>query len=167
VIPDLATYAKAVGAGAPLSVLAGKLEFMGLIERGEVIHAGTLNGNPIALSAAHASLTYLMRTPEVTYGNLFRLGERLRDGIAAMLRKSGHEICVAGEGSVFHLSFTNRQPRNYRDLLASDKQKYSDFALALLDEGVLALPDGRWYLSTAHTDGDIDGALAAVERAMK
>ncbi len=166
VVPDLATYAKAVGAGTPLSVLAGKLEFMELIERGEVIHAGTLNGNPIALSAARAALTYLMRAPDVVYADLFRRGERLRDRMAAILRSHGHDVCVAGEGPVFHLSFTDRQPQNYRDLLASDKQKYSDFALALLDEAVLALPDGRWYLSTAHTDADIDRTLAAVERAM-
>jgi len=121
---------------------------------------------PIALSAARAALTYLMREQEVTYGNLFRLGPRLRDGIAVMMRSYGHEVCVAGKGPVFHLSFTGRQPRNYRDLLACDNQKYSDFVLALLDEGVLPLPDGRWYLSTAHSDGDIDATLAAVERTL-
>jgi glutamate-1-semialdehyde 2,1-aminomutase len=139
---------------------------MKLIECGEVIHAGTLNGNLIALSAARAALTYLMRDSDATYAALFRRGERLRDGIAATLRSHGHQVCVAGEGPVFHFSFTDRQPQNYRDLLASDKQKYSDFALALLDEGVLPLPDGRWYLSTAHSDADIDRTLAAIEHAM-
>jgi glutamate-1-semialdehyde 2,1-aminomutase len=167
VTPDLATFAKAIGAGTPLSVLAGKLEFMQLVERGEVIHAGTLNGNLIALSAARAVLTCLMRDAEATYGHLFRRGKKLRDGIAATLRYHGHQTCVAGEGPVFHVSFIDRQPRDYRDLLASDKQKYSDFVLALLDEGILPLPDGRWYLSTAHSDADIDHTLAAVERAMK
>lgn len=166
VTPDLATYAKAVGAGTPLSVLAGKLEFMQLIERGEVVHAGTLNGNPVVLAAAQAALTVLMRDAESIYANLFRRGERLRDGIAAMLRGQDHSLHVAGEGPVFHLSFTERQPRNYRDLLTSDRQKYSNFALALLDEGVMILPDGRWYLSTAHTDEDIERTLAAVERTL-
>ncbi|MEO6912147.1 MAG: aspartate aminotransferase family protein [Edaphobacter sp.] len=167
VTPDLATYAKAVGGGTALSVLAGRQEFMQLIERGEVIHAGTLNGNLIALSAARAALTYLMRDPEATYAALFRRGERLRDGITAGLRKHGHEVRTGGKGPVFHLAFMDRQPRNYRDLLTSDKQKYSDFTLALLDEGVLPVPDGRWYLSTAHTDEDIDRTLAAVERALR
>ncbi len=166
VVPDLATYAKAVGAGTALSVLAGKLPFMELIERGYVVHAGTLNGNLIALSAARAALTYLMQDSDAIYANLFRRGERLRDGIAEVLRAHGHQVCVAGEGPVFHFSFTARQPRNYRDLLLADKQKYSDFALALLDEGILTLPHGRWYLSTAHSDADIDNTLAAVERAM-
>ncbi len=165
VIPDLATYAKAVGAGAPLSVLAGPQKYMDLIERGEVVHAGTLNGNLIALSAARAALEVLTSNPDKIYGDLFRRGETLRDGIAQILRERGHKVCVAGEGAVFHLSFTDRQPQNYRDLLVADKQKYSDFLLALLDEGVLPLPDGRWYISTAVTDQDVEHTLESVERA--
>lgn len=166
VTPDLATYAKAVGAGTPLSVLAGRQQFMELIERGEVIHAGTLNGNLLALAAARASLMYLAQDDGRVYAELFRRGDRLRHGITSLLEAASHEVCSAGVGSVFHLSFMNSQPRHYRDLLAADKKKYSDFALALLDEGVLPLPDGRWYLSTAHTDADIDATLAAVQRAI-
>lgn len=165
VTPDLATYAKAVGAGTPLSVLAGKLEFMELIERGDVIHAGTLNGNLLALSAAQAALTFLAENAQETYADLFRRGERLRNAIVDILSSRGHRVCSAGEGPVFHIAFVDRQPRTYRDLLAADKQKYADFLLALLDEGVLPLPDGRWYISTAHTDEDIDHTIAAIERA--
>lgn len=164
VLPDLATYAKAVGAGVPLSVLAGRQEFMELIERGQVVHAGTLNGNPIALSAARAALQKLMSNSSAIYAGLFRRGEALRSGIAQILEKRGHKVCTAGEGPVFHISFIDEQPQNYRDLLAADKQKYSDFVLALLDEGVLPLPDGRWYMSAAHTDEDIQLTLEAVQR---
>jgi glutamate-1-semialdehyde 2,1-aminomutase len=166
VLPDLATYAKAVGAGAPLSVLAGRQEYMDLIERGEVVHAGTLNGNLIALSVARAALQKLMTDSERIYGDLFRHGQKLRSGIAQILRKHGHHVYVAGEGPVFHFSFGSCQPKNYRDLLSADLQKYSDFTLAMLDEGILPLPDGRWYLSTAHSDEDIDQTLLAVERAV-
>lgn len=165
VTPDLATYAKAVGAGAPLSVLAGRRQYMDLIESGKVVHAGTLNGNLIALSAARAALTFLMRDADAIYANLFRQGERLRASILSILRERGHQVCAAGNGPVFHLAFIAQQPRNYRDLLAADSRTYRDFLLALLDEGVLPLPDGRWYLSTAHTDGDIDATLEAVRRA--
>jgi glutamate-1-semialdehyde 2,1-aminomutase len=165
VLPDLATYAKAVGAGTPLSVLAGRQQYMNLIERGDVVHAGTLNGNLIALSAARAALQALMRDPDTTYGDLFRRGKALSSGIAEILEKRGHRVCIAGEGPVFHISFIDRRPQNYRDLLSADKQKYSDFVLALLDEGVLPLPDGRWYMSTSHTDDDIQQTLEAVARA--
>ena len=165
ITPDLATYAKAVGAGTPLSVLAGRQQWMELIEQGTVVHAGTLNGNLIVLSAARAALQVLMRDPEATYGALFRRGETLRAGVAAILESRGHAVCIAGEGPVFHISFLDRAPRNYRELLAADHQGYSNFVLALLDEGVLALPDGRWYPSAAHTDQDIQQTLDAVERA--
>ena len=60
-----------------------------------------------------------------------------------------------------------RPARNYRETLAADKSLYSDFVLALLDEGVLVLPDGRWYLSAAHSDADIETTLAAAERAVQ
>ena len=163
VIPDLATYAKAVGAGAPLSVLAGRQKYMDYIERGEVVHAGTLNGNPIALAAARAALHQLTNTTNL-YTNLFRRGETLRSGIAKILNRHGQKIRTAGAGPVFHVCFIDRQPQTYRDLLAADRGKYSDFVLALLDEGVLPLPDGRWYISTAHTDEDIQATLDAVER---
>jgi len=63
---------------------------------------------------------------------------------------------TSGEGPVFQISFMSRTARTYRDTLAANKALYSDFALALLDEGVLVLPDGRWYISTAHQDGDIN-----------
>jgi glutamate-1-semialdehyde 2,1-aminomutase len=166
VIPDLATYAKAVGAGAALSVLAGRQQYMDYIERGDVVHAGTLNGNLIALSAARAALQRLMTDSESIFGELFRRGQELRTGIAQILRSRGHLVCVAGEGPVVHLSFIGRPPTNYRDLFATDRQKNSDFTLALLDEGVLPLPDGRWYISTAHSDKDIGQTLKAVERAV-
>lgn len=165
VTPDLATYAKAVGAGVPLSVLAGRQQFMEAIETGSVVHAGTLNGNLIVLAAARAALRLLIRDADTIYPGLFRRGERLRDGIASLLRQRGHQVSTAGEGPVFHLAFTAGQAQNYRDLLAADTGKYRDFLLALLDEGVLPLPDGRWYMSTAHTDADIEATLQAAARA--
>ena len=79
VTPDLATYAKAWAPEHRLKRAAGKLELMQLIERGDVVHAGTLNGNPLVLSAARAALTTLMRDADSTYRELFRRGERLRE----------------------------------------------------------------------------------------
>jgi glutamate-1-semialdehyde 2,1-aminomutase len=166
VVPDLATYAKAIGGGLPLSALAGKQEVMDLIANGKVIHAGTLNGNPIVLAAAKATLEVLSRNDGAVYGDLARRGKMLRDGIASLLQSKGYNVVLNGDDTVFHIAFMDRPARRYRDLLAADVQQYSDFVLALLDEGVLALPDGRWYLSVAHTDETIDATLAAVERAL-
>jgi glutamate-1-semialdehyde 2,1-aminomutase len=167
ITPDLATYAKAVGGGVPLSVLAGKLKFMDLIANGKVIHAGTLNGNPVALSAAKAALTVLSTDSATLYAELFRRGQTLRSGLMDILTGRGHKVVSTGEGPVFSILFLSEEPKNYRDLLNANKQLYSDFTLALLDEGVLALPDGRWYISIAHSDQDIQATLAAVRRAVE
>lgn len=166
IVPDLATYAKAAGGGLPLSVLAGKREYMGLIADGKVVHAGTLNGNPIVLAAAKAALEELSRDGGAAYRELWTQGEALRTGIESLLREAGHPVVAAGGGPVFHISFQDRPARTYRESIAADTAMYSDFALALLDEGVLVLPDGRWYLSTAHGADEVGGTLEAVRRAI-
>jgi glutamate-1-semialdehyde 2,1-aminomutase len=165
VVPDLATFAKAIGGGAALSALVGKREFMELIASGKVVHAGTLNGNPIALAAAKATLGALSRDRDNIYEGLWRRGERLRTALEALLRSRG-PVVTSGGGPVFQISFMEKPARNYRDTLAANSSLYSDFAIALLDEGQLVLPDGRWYLSAAHSDEDIEATLAAAERVL-
>jgi len=162
VVPDLATYAKAVGGGVPLSVLAGRSEFMQPIASGRVLHAGTLNGNPLCLAAALATIEVLAADGGSVYGRLRARADRLRAGIAGALRKAGLPVTTSGDGAVFQVSFMDHPAANYRDTLHAQTALYGDFVLALLDQGVLALPDGRWYVSTAHTDDDIDSTLAAV-----
>jgi glutamate-1-semialdehyde 2,1-aminomutase len=164
VTPDLATYAKALGGGVAVSALAGRHDFMELIASGKVVHAGTLNGNPIALAAAKGTLDILSRDRHTIYEGLWKRGERLRLGLEKLLRDSGFKVVTSGGGPVFQLSFMENQATNYRETLAADQAKYRDFVLALLDEGVLALPDGRWYISAAHSDQDIDAALEAASR---
>ena len=162
VTPDLATFAKAVGGGLPLSLLAGKLAVMELIANGTVVHAGTLNGNPLALAAAKATIEILAANDGAVYRTMWSLGDRLREGLRELLTRKGYAIALNGAGPVFQLSFQSTVPRTYRETLAADSKLYSDFALALLDEGVLVLPDGRWYLSAAHTSGEIDRTLEIV-----
>lgn len=166
VVPDLATYAKAIGGGLPLSALAGKREVMQWIVDGKVVHAGTLNGNPIVLAGAKATLDVLSHDHGAVYRDLERRGNRLRSGVESRLRGSGYSVVTAGEPAVFHVSFMDTPARRYRDLMTADTKSYSDFALAMLDEGVLLLPDGRWYCSISHTDEQIDATLAAVDRAL-
>lgn len=159
VTPDLATFAKACGGGLPLSVLAGHDDYMSWIAEGKVVHAGTLNGNPLALAAAVASLRAL--TPGV-YTRLDQLGRVLRSGLEEALRAKGVPVVTTGEGAVFQLHFQAETPREYRDTLAANKALYADFLLALLDAGVLALPDGRWYLSAAHGEDVVEETLRRV-----
>jgi len=164
VTPDLATYAKAIGSGVAVSALAGKAEFMDLIATGKVVHTGTLNGNPIALAAVNATLRALASDQSARYEELKTRSERLRSGLETLLRAKGHQVVSSGHGAVFQLSFMEKPARNYRETMDADTSLYSDFALALLDEGILVLPDGRWYVSFAHSDRDIDATLLAVKR---
>lgn len=161
--PDLATYAKAVGGGVPLSVLAGRREFMKHIAEGEVVHAGTLNGNPLSLAAAHATLNVLAADTGSIYPAMRTRADRLRAGIGAAFQKAGVHVVLSGDGPVFQIFFMEKPARNYRDTLAAHSALYSDFAIALLNRGVLVLPDGRWYVSAAHSNEDIDRTLDVVQ----
>lgn len=164
VTPDLATYAKAIGSGVAISALAGKSEFMNLIATGKVVHAGTLNGNPMALAAVKATLQTLASDQAARYEGLKVRSERLRSGLENLLRSKGHQVVTSGHGAVFQLSFMERPARNYRETMDANKSLYSDFALGLLDEGMLVLPDGRWYVSFAHSDEDIEATLLAARK---
>jgi glutamate-1-semialdehyde 2,1-aminomutase len=164
VTPDLATYAKAVGGGVPLSVLAGRSEYMEQIAGGQVVHAGTLNGNPLCLAAAKATIELLAEGNGSLYPALRARGDHLRNGMMRALRSTGFAVVTSGDGPVFQVSFMTDPAKNYRDTLRAQSSVYSDFALALLAHGVLVLPDGRWYVSTAHTDDDIERTLEIVRQ---
>jgi glutamate-1-semialdehyde 2,1-aminomutase len=167
VIPDLATFGKAIGGGVALSVLGGSADWMRWIADGTVVHAGTLNGNPLALTYTQATLAILERNDAAVFVEIERNGERLRRGLEEILRQAGHTVLTQGVGSVFQLSFMDIPATEYRDTLKADKRLYQDFSMALLDEGILTLPDGRWYTSAAHSESDIDATLDAVEQAVR
>ena len=166
VTPDMATYAKALAGGLTLSALASKKELLDLVADGRVVHAGTMNGNPVALAAAKATLTLLGYNGGSVFETLRARGERLRTSLEQFLWQEGYPVVTSGVGPVFQLSFMEQHARNYRDTLRADRTRYNEFALALLNEGVLVLPDGRWYLSTAHSEEDIEATLDAVKRAI-
>jgi glutamate-1-semialdehyde 2,1-aminomutase len=164
VTPDLATFAKAAGGGLPLSLLAGKSAVMELIANGTVVHAGTLNGNPLVLAAAKAAIETLAADDGAIYKTIWSLGDRLREGLRDALTSKGYTVAINGVGPVFQLSFQSSAPTTYRETIEANAKLYSDFALAMLDEGILVLPDGRWYLSAAHTAEQIDRTLATVAK---
>ena len=83
------------------------------------------------------------------------------------LRAKGLEVVATGEGPCFQLHFQAFEPTEYRDTLAGGKAAYAKFLMGLLDAGVYALPDGRWYLSAAHGESEIEGTLEAVRGLMQ
>jgi len=87
----------------PLSVLAGASQYMELIASGKVVHAGTLNGNPLVLAEAATTIDMLAHNNGSAYGEMSRLGERLRTGIESTLRERGRTLVTSGGGPVFQL----------------------------------------------------------------
>ena len=163
VTPDLATFGKAVAAGFPLSVIGGKRDIMRLIVEKRVLHGGTFNGNPVSLSAAHACLEILSSRGGAALTRARRSGEALMAEIRDAAQKAGIPVLVNGVGTVFHLSFTKRTfMHNYRETLDCSVAARDRFIDEMLQCGVYLLPDGRWYVSAAHSDADIEKTARSV-----
>ncbi|GAB3225559.1 aspartate aminotransferase family protein [Spirosoma arcticum] len=160
VTPDLAIFAKAIASGYPISAVVGKRDWMGLIETGQVIHAGTMNaGNP-TVAAALATLRILQA--EQPHQRLYELGQQLMDGLRGVAHETGHPLLVQGLGPMVHAGFTHLSSvRDYRDTLTYDKARQNQFVAGLHDRGIRIIGRGLWYISTAHTEADIQQAIDA------
>ena len=172
VVPDLATYGKAMSGGMPMAALVGPREFMRWIDprhaapTGRVWAGGTLSGNPIAATAGVASLDVLSEPG--TYEHLHTIGGRLRRGIKELGAQHGFAVQALGEDAVFGVRFLeNETPRNWADLLASDTALGLRWAVELIKRGILVNPNEKFYISTTHTEADIDRALEAIDGAFE
>lgn len=160
--PDLSTYAKSMAAGFPIAMLAGKPEIMDSLSNGKVVHGGSFNTNVMSVSASHATLNYLLSNKNF-YKNLNRGGETLIKGLEEAASKNGIDILIQGLGSVFYLSFTSTKSiKNYREhTLNIDFGKYKEFAKLMLLNGVRLSQNGRWHMSSAHSEEDIEKTIYA------
>lgn len=166
VTPDLAVFAKALATGFPISCLAGRSRVMELFGTGHVMHGGTFNTNVISCVAALATIREL--EGDHVYERLVVAGLKLMDGLRVAARNRGIPFLVQGIGPVFHTTFTElTEIRNYRDYLNCNLVRQRQFVEALLENGVRITSRGTWFLSTAHTDKDIDATLAAAEMALR
>jgi glutamate-1-semialdehyde 2,1-aminomutase len=167
VIPDIATFGKAIGGGLPLSVVAGRKEILELIVDGGVVFGGTFNGNPISLAAAHATIAELIRDKGRTLGEAVKSGERLMNGLREAANRRGVPLEVTGFGTAFSVHFTERSSLgNYRDTLGDERMVLRSWLRECLKEGLYLLPDGRMYTSVVHTDEQISRTLEAFDRAL-
>jgi glutamate-1-semialdehyde 2,1-aminomutase len=167
VTPDLATFGKAIAGGATLSAVAGRADILLQIAGGGVAFGGSFNGNPPALAAAHATLRELSRDNGDALRKANRLGEDLRRGISDLGRKYGVPLLASGFGAAFAVHFTKKETlRDYRDTFADDSGRLRRFLYRALQEGVQAVPDGRFYVSTVHGEREIEQTLAAFDRVL-
>ena len=165
VTPDLAVFGKALANGYPISVLAGKRAWMQPIADGTVIHAGTMNaGNP---SVAAALTTLDVLEQEEISPRLFALGSRLMRGLQDAAEEVGLPLRVQGPGPMFHTGFTDRDTvTEYRHTFSYDRSRFAGFVTKMQERGVRLIGRGLWYVSAAHTEDDIDRAIAIARDAL-
>ena len=162
---DLCTFAKALGNGYPISVLAGREEIMRKIGKG-VAHGGTYTAHSVSLAAAEKTLQ-ILEEPDALE-RIAGYGTRVRQGMHAALTARGIAHSFVGHPSMSGLYFAATPPRNYRAWKSSDYSFYDAMAQVLHDEGVLCEPDSRepWFVSAAHDASCLADTLEAFEIAV-
>jgi glutamate-1-semialdehyde 2,1-aminomutase len=164
VTPDIATFGKAVGGGAPLSGFAGRREILMQMYDGGVSFGGSFNGNPVSLACAHAALTELSRNEGAPLQRANAFGQQLMAGIRTSAARHGHRVLVCGFGAALAIHFTALPELiDYRDTLAGDAAKLRRFLSLALRQGLHIVPDGRMYVSIAHTEEDIEETLRRLD----
>ena len=154
---DLTTYAKAIGNGYPVAAFGGKAKVMDTIsfEEGGVTHGGTYTANMVALSAAKATLTVLRDTNALE--TIDNVGKGIQALLSRVFNKFKIEHCFAGPDSMFGVHLGNTVPQNYRDWKQTNSELYTNFALNLIENGVMLEPDSRepWFICEAHQNVDL------------
>jgi glutamate-1-semialdehyde 2,1-aminomutase len=166
IVPDLTCLGKIVGGGLPVGVYGGRAELMDrLAPLGPVYQAGTLSGNPLAMTAGIEMLGRLQ--PPGPYGELERKGERLARGLAEAGAAAGVPVTVNGVGSMLTVFFTPGPVRDLASARTADTARYAAFFRAMLERGIHLAPSQfeAAFVSTAHAEEDLERTLAAAREA--
>ena len=165
--PDLTTLGKIIGGGFPVGAYGGRRDIMEMVSpAGPVYQAGTLSGNPIAMTAGLATLNALN---DESYAQLEAHGAQLQRGIEDALKRHAIEAQLQRQGSMWTLFFNPNPVQSYEQAKSSDLTMYGRFFHAMLERGVY-LPPAQFeaaFISLAHGDAEIDATIAAVDGALK
>ncbi|MFT8363460.1 MAG: glutamate-1-semialdehyde 2,1-aminomutase [Sporolactobacillus sp.] len=167
ITPDLTTLGKVIGGGLPVGAYGGRRDIMEKIApQGPVYQAGTLSGNPLAMAAGYSTLSQLV--PE-DYQLFRRQADRLARGYHAAAEKYGIPLTVNQEGAMMGFFFTPGPVTNYEQAKACNLDHFRRYFTAMIEQGI-SLPPSQFegvFLSTRHSDADIDKTIAAAEHAFK
>jgi glutamate-1-semialdehyde 2,1-aminomutase len=166
VTPDLTTLGKIIGGGLPVGAYGGRREVMSCVSpEGPVYQAGTLSGNPLAVAAGLAQLRTLRDRPEV-YARLEASSAALEEGLRAVAARRG--LCVNRVGSTLTLFFQRGPVTDWATASRSDTKAFARFFRGMLASGIYLPPSQyeAWFVSAAHTGGDVARTLAAAERVL-
>lgn len=168
VTPDLTTLGKIIGGGLPVGAYGGKKEIMDFVSPlGPVYQAGTLSGNPIAMTAGLTMLHYLDENPDI-YTRLNAIGSKITSGFQATLDKLGLDHTINHVGSMYSLFFSNKEVTDFESAKKSDTVLFGKYFQAMLKRGVYLAPSQfeSLFLSTALSDDLIGKIILANEEAL-
>jgi glutamate-1-semialdehyde 2,1-aminomutase len=168
--PDLITLGKVVGGGLPVGVFGGKRALMDqLAPLGPVYQAGTLSGNPLAMAAGIATLSYLQEHAAQVYPQLEATAKAVAEGVAAEAAGVGVPLTLNRVGAMWTWFFTPHPVTDYSEAAKSDTAAFGRFHNAMLDAGVW-LPPSQFeaaFLSTAHGEEEVAATVAAARAAIQ
>jgi glutamate-1-semialdehyde 2,1-aminomutase len=166
--PDLSCFGKVIGGGLPVGAFGGRAEIMDcLAPLGPVYQAGTLSGNPLAMSAGLATLEELASGN--AYERLETLGAVLESGLKVAARAAGVPVQFNRCGSMFCGYFTERPVHNLADAMSSDRERFKKYFHGMLDGGVYLAPSQfeAGFLSLAHSEADIEKTVQTAAKVLK
>lgn len=166
ITPDMTTLGKVIGGGLPVGAFGGRKDIMSVLAPlGPVYQAGTLSGNPVAVTAGLTTLR-LLQAPGF-YEQLTAQTAKLTDGLITAAHKSGVAFSAQSVGGMFGLYFSASNPSSYAEMMRTDKQAFNQFFHSMLDSGIYLGPSAfeAGFVSAAHTDADIAQTVQAAEMA--
>jgi glutamate-1-semialdehyde 2,1-aminomutase len=162
ITPDLTTLGKVIGGGLPVGAYGGRAEIMAMVApAGPMYQAGTLSGNPLAMTAGIKTLE-LLKQPG-SYERLETITRRLSDGIQAAAREAGLPICGGSVSAMFGFFLCEGSVRNFEEAKATDTAKFARLHRGMLERGIYLAPSSfeAGFTSLAHSDADIEATIAA------
>ena len=166
ITPDLTTLGKVIGGGLPVGAYGGRAEIMAMVApAGPMYQAGTLSGNPLAMTAGIKTLE-LLKQPG-TYERLETVTRRLSDGILAAAQEAGLPICGGNVSAMFGFFLCEGPVRNFEEAKATDSARFARLHRGMLERGVYLAPSSfeAGFTSLAHSDADIEATIAAFQDA--
>ncbi|WP_044034186.1 glutamate-1-semialdehyde 2,1-aminomutase [Microcystis aeruginosa] len=167
ITPDLTTLGKVIGGGLPVGAYGGRADIMAMVApAGPMYQAGTLSGNPLAMTAGIKTLELLQRPG--TYEYLNKVTKSLTEGLLKVARDAGHSVFGGHISAMFGMFFTGNPVHNYEDAKKADVAKFGRFHRGMLERGVYLAPSQfeAGFTSLAHTEADIERTLAAAKEVL-
>jgi len=167
VTPDVTTMGKVIGGGLPVGAYGGRKDIMEMVApAGPMYQAGTLSGNPLAMTAGIETMKKLSK-PGV-YKELERKAKMLVDGITKAAKKHGHAICGDYAGGMFGWYFVDGPVKNFQDATKADAEKFGKWHRMMLERGVYLAPSmyEAGFMSAAHTDEDIKRTIEIADEVL-